>query len=86
LAEGGEERAIGQRLGGGLGDAEVDDLGDGRRVALRDQDVGGFEVAVDDAFLMSVLDGLADVDEEGEPLTQREIPLAAVIGNWLAAD
>jgi hypothetical protein len=53
---------------------------------LSDEDVGGFEIAVDDAFLVGVLDGLADFDEEGEPVAQREIPLAAVIGNWLAAD
>jgi hypothetical protein len=31
-----------------------------------DEDVGGFEVAVDDASLVGVLDGAADVDEDAE--------------------
>ena len=36
-------------------------FGDGLAVVFGHQHVRGFEVAVDDAFLMGVLDGLADV-------------------------
>ena len=61
LAELGEHRPFGQLLGRGLGHAEVDDLGDGPAVVFGHQHVRGLEVAVDDAFLMGVLDGLADV-------------------------
>jgi hypothetical protein len=35
---------------------------------VRDQDVRGFDVAMDDALLMGVLDGLGDLDEQVEPL------------------
>ena len=42
---------------GGFGDAEVNDLGQRHAVVQGDEDVGGFDVAVNDAFLMRVLDG-----------------------------
>ena len=75
LAEAGEERLLGQLLTDGLGDAEVDDLGHRHAVVQRDQDVGRLEVAVDDPLLMGVLDGLADRDEQLQPLARREIGL-----------
>ena len=43
----------------GLGDAEVDDFGGPHAVLGGDEDIGGLEVAMDDAFLMGVLDGHA---------------------------
>ena len=55
----------------GLGDAEVDHLGHRLAVVQRDQDVRRLEVAVDDAFLMGVLHGLADVGEQLQPLARR---------------
>ena len=60
LAELGEHRAFGEPLGGGLGHAEVDDFGHRLAVVFGDEDVRRLEVAVDDALLMGVLDGLAD--------------------------
>ena len=60
LAVLGEHRAFGEPLRGGLGHAEVDDFGDGLAVVLGHQHVRGLQVAVDDAFLMGVLDGVAD--------------------------
>ena len=48
-------------LGRGLGDAEVDHFGDGAVVVLGHEDVRGFDVAVDDALLMGMLHGLADL-------------------------
>ena len=63
LREGGEQRFIGQGLRGGFGDAEVDDPG--RTVfAFGDENVRGFEIAVNDALLMRVLHGMANVDEQ----------------------
>jgi hypothetical protein len=37
-------------------------------IHFRHQDVGRFQVAVDDGFLMGVLDTFADVDEQFQPL------------------
>ena len=47
-----------------LRDAEVDDLRDRRAVMQSHQHVAWFEVTVNDAFLVRVLDGLANGDEE----------------------
>jgi hypothetical protein len=53
----GEERLIGQPPRRGLGDAEVNHLGNGHAVVDGDEDVRGLDVAVNDAFLVRVLDG-----------------------------
>ena len=63
-----EKRLLGQPLVDRLGDAEVDDLGHRLAVVHVDQHVRGLDVAVDDAFLVRVLDRLADRDEQLEPL------------------
>ena len=42
---------------------KVNDLGHGHAIMESDQDVGRFEVAMDDALLMGMLHGLADRDE-----------------------
>ena len=55
-------------LAGRLGDAEVDDLGHRHAVVQRHQDVRRLEVAVDDPLLVGVLHGLADLDEQLQPL------------------
>ena len=52
------ERLIRERLLNRFGNPEVDDLGNGLVVVVRDQDVRRFDVPMDDAFLMSVLDSL----------------------------
>ena len=62
LLEGREEGLVGQALaGGGLGDAEINHLGHRHAVVQRDQDVRGLDVAVDDALLVRVLDGVANL-------------------------
>ena len=68
LREAGVERLLGERCADRLGDAEVDHLGDRLAVVQRDQDVGGLQVAVDDPLLVGVLHGLADGDEQLQPL------------------
>ena len=81
LLEAGEEGLLGEFVLGGLGDAEVDHLGH-RPVGLEgDHHVGGLEVAVDDAFLVGVVDGGADVLEKGEALLGVEFLLAAEVGD-----
>ena len=47
-------------------------LGTGLPSCTVDQDVGRLQVAVDDALLVGVLDRLADLDEQSEPLADGE--------------
>ncbi len=63
----------------GFGDAEVDDLRHRVAVLLRHQDVRGFEVAVDDSFLMGVLHRLAELDEELDALAMHQAEPVAVL-------
>ena len=55
-----------------LGHAEVDHLGHRLAVVQRDQDVGRLDVAMDDAFLMGVLHGLADRNEQFQAFARRQ--------------
>ena len=52
----------------------------------RNHHVGWFDVAVDDAFLMGVLDGLADRVEEFEPFAGGKVILVAILGDRDAAN
>ena len=70
----------------GLGDAEVDDLRHGPPVHLGDEDVGRLQVAMDDAFLMGVVDAEADFFEERDALAQRCLVPGAVTGDGHALD
>ena len=45
-------------------------FGTGTPSLQRDEDVRRLDVAVDDALLVRVLDGLADLDEQIEPLAR----------------
>jgi hypothetical protein len=36
------------------------------------QDIGRFDISMNDSLLMRVLDGMADIDEEVEPLSRGE--------------
>jgi hypothetical protein len=72
----------GQRLCGGkpanvfqqAGDAEVEEL----RLAIRgDQDIGGLDIAMDDHPIMRVTYRCTYLEEQGHPLTQREIEAIA---------
>ena len=56
----------------GLGHAEINHLGHRLAVLQRHQDVRRLEVAVDDSLLVGVLNGLADLNEEGQPLLDAE--------------
>jgi hypothetical protein len=86
LAELGYQGLLGEPLAGGLGDAEVDDLGDRMAVGLGDQDVGRLEVAVNHPLLVGVLDGATDRDEQGDAVTGGELGRVAVLGDGNPAD
>src|SRR6266567_915438 len=86
LLEAGEDGLLGQFHLGGFGDAEINDLGHRHAVVDGDQDVRRLEVAVNDAFLVSVLDGLADLHEQVESFAGGKVCLVAVIVDLDAAD
>ena len=86
LADFGEQRAFGQLLAGGLGDAEIDHLGHRLAIVQSDQHVGRLQIAMDDALLMCVLHGLADGNEQFEPFPRRQMFLIAKLGDRDAFD
>src|SRR5258706_2071491 len=49
--------------------------------ANSDKNIRGFDVAMDDALLMRVLDGLANLREKFQPVFCGQIVLVAVIGD-----
>jgi hypothetical protein len=58
-----EHRSLSQPLGGCFGHAKIDDLRHGSIVVLRDQDIRGLYVAMNDSLLMRVLHRSADGNE-----------------------
>lgn len=82
----GEESSV--RLGrhGGLGDAEVDDARTWLTIDFNDEDVGRFEVAVNDCLPVSVLDGFTDLNEEPQTIGKRQFLLVAILGDRNALD
>jgi len=81
-----EDDLVGEIVLRGLGDAEVNHLGHGAAVNGRDENVRGLDVAVDDAFLVRVLDCLTDGNEEFEPLAGGELVVVAVFRDGLPLD
>jgi hypothetical protein len=69
-----------------LGDAKVDDLGNWLGILITDEDIGGLEVSVQDAAVVSVLHAATDLHEELESLTQREVVERNVLGNGRSID
>ena len=59
-------------------------FGNGLSFCVHDQDVRGLQVAMNDAFLMRVLDALADLHEELEASFDRQAVLVAVVGDRAA--
>ena len=66
------ERCFRQRLSDRFSHAEVDHFGHGRDVMHFDQHVTGLNVAVDQAFLVRVLNRLADHDEQPQSFASIE--------------
>jgi hypothetical protein len=80
----GENCFVRQALRHGLGDPEVDDLDDRRALWIADHDIRRFDVAMNDAFLVRVLNGVTNLDEKIEALARAQIVFVAVIGDALA--
>jgi hypothetical protein len=68
-----------QALVTGFGDAEIDHLGNRHAVMKGDEDIRWLDVAVDDAFLMRMLDRLADLNEELQTFAGRQTVLIAIV-------
>ena len=82
LLERGEQGLVRQPLvGRRLGDAKINHLRHRHSVMVRDQDVRGLDVAMNDAFLVGVLNSLGNLDEQIEPLRGGKISLVAVVSN-----
>src|SRR5580704_14815648 len=64
-----------------LGNAEVDDLGNGRSFVHGDQHVRRLEIAMDDTLLMRVLDGLTNFDEQLQSIPSRQVGTIAVFSD-----
>ena len=62
-----EQGFFGEPLGNGFGYTKINHFGHRLPIQHCDHDVGWLEIAVDDAFLVRVLDGVADLDEQFEP-------------------
>ena len=69
-----------------LGETEVDDLGNSLAFDRLDKDVRRLNVAVDDALLVRVVDGLADGNEELDALANVQLVFVAVAGDGRAVD
>ena len=81
-----DDGLLGQLLLSGFGDAEVDDLGHRDSVVDGDEDVRGFEVAVNDPLLVRVLHGLTNLQEKLEAFVGRELGLVAILSDRNATD
>ena len=86
VVELGEQCFLGEPRTRRLGDAEVDHLRDRLGVVQRDEHVRWLDVTVDDALLVRVLDGVADLHEQVQPLPHRELGLVTVLGDGDALD
>ena len=69
-----------------LGNAEIDDLGNGRSFVHGHQHVRRLEIAMDDPLLMCVLNRLANFDEQLQAIPRRQVATIAVFGDRNALD
>src|SRR5439155_1175106 len=79
-----EHCLVGEFLADGLGDAKIDHARHRAAVALADQHVGRFDIAMNDPFLMSMLNRLAYLDEKLQSLAIGKLVRVAVAADWLA--
>ena len=70
-----DHAALGEPDGAGLQGFGQAKVGDFHLAFGADHDVGGFDVAVDDAFAVRVVQGIADMGGDGEGLVRRESAL-----------
>ena len=70
----------------GFGHSEVDHFGNHPPFLLPDQNVGGFEIPVDDSLLVGVFDGTTNSDEKLKSFLNGKLPTGAVIGHGISCD
>ena len=80
------QRVLRQRPAHRFGHSEVDDLRDRMVVLGSDEDVRRLQIAVDDPFLVRVLNAFAKLNEQTKPFGDREAMPVAVCGQGVAAD
>ena len=80
------QRVLGQRVRHGFGDTEVDDLRHRTIILQRHQDIRWLQIAMDDSLLVGVLNALADLDEQIDPIRNRQLVPRYIIRDRLAAD
>ena len=66
--------------------AEIDDARHGLAVDFDYQDVRGFQIAMNDGFLMGMLHAFTDADEESKAFRNAEFLSIAVLGDGSALD
>ena len=78
----GAERAFGQALVGRLGDTEIDDFWDWPNVVQFDQKISRLKVAVDDSFLMCMLNGFTNGYKQFQSLASCQFMCIAILCYW----
>ena len=81
-----EDGDVGGCWTSGFGNAEVDDFRNGAAVLHADQDVGRLQIAVDHTFLVRVLHGVTDIDEQLDALARVQTMAVAVLRDRHAMD
>ena len=64
-----------------LRDTEIDNLRNRAAVFYGDQNVSGLDVTMDDPFLMGMVNRLADLDKQIEPVADTEAVAITVVGD-----
>ena len=86
LLELGVDRFVREVTVCGLGNSEINHLRNGDAIVQGDKDVGRLDVAMNDALLMGMLDGLTDSHEKIQSVDGRHLVLVAILRNRYAAD
>src|SRR5262249_3845381 len=72
------DRLVREITGRGLGNPEINHLGHWHTIMKGDKDVRRFYVAMNDALLVRVLNGVANGDKDLEPFNRRQIVFIAI--------
>jgi hypothetical protein len=75
-----------RRLGVAVGDPRQPEIQDLGLAVLVDQDIARFQIAMDDAALMGVLNGFTDLNHQSQALARVQVPRIGIFTKGLAAD
>src|SRR5205807_9191877 len=85
LLEGGKQSLVGEFALSGFGNPKIDDLGHRRPVTLGHKNIRRFDIPMNDALLMGMLERPTDLDKKPKPFGGSEMVLVTVIGDFQAA-